>query len=85
MANYHSPRERMALYCQGWRWGASCKVAPANLKNDSDFKEGYRLGRLAYNRMLSDVCKRYGVSSSILRIEGVKRGEITVKVEKCYD
>lgn len=64
----HSPRERFMLYQMGWRRGAGMKAIPQNVREDSDFNEGYADGRKAAGLAMETARQRLGCPpASILR------------------
>lgn len=70
MADTHSPRERLQLFRIGWQRGAGSKAIPANLKDDPDFQNGYREGRIAFNAAMAIAREHFGAPPpSILRAQ----------------
>lgn len=68
MAEHHTPKERLQLFSMGWRRGAGMKAIPDNVKNDSDFQNGYREGRIAFSEAMRIAREHYGAPPpSILR------------------
>lgn len=76
MAEQHSPKERVALFRQGWCRGASRKAIPETpimLKFDKDFQEGHKEGCAAFTKAILAVRKRYGAPlPGILRVQKEK-------------
>ena len=69
MAAHHSPRERVQLFRKGWVRGAGSKAIPEELKDDPDFQNGYREGRIAFNAAMAIAREHYGAPPpDILRI-----------------
>lgn len=60
MAEKHSPTERLQLFLMGFRRGAGMKACPDNVKDDPDFKNGYREGAHALYAAGEIARKHYG-------------------------
>lgn len=72
MAKHHSPRERVELFRRGWTRGAGMKAIPDNVKDDPDFQNGYREGRIAFGEAMRIAREHYGAPPpSILRVDEV--------------
>jgi hypothetical protein len=68
MAEKHTPYERAQLYGKGWRRGAGMLAIPENVRDDSDFNEGYADGRKAYGEAMTKARERLGAPPpSVLR------------------
>jgi len=68
VAEKHSPTERLMLFSMGFRRGAGMKACPDNVKDDPDFKNGYREGANALYAAVEIARLHYGApKQSLLR------------------
>jgi len=62
-----SPKDKLMLYCRGYRYGASGSAYEQNLGKYTDFMLGHEHGREDQQKRYAKACKRYKCELSPLR------------------